>query len=135
MENCKKRLLGMTLPQIKEAVTTVGMPAFTAKQIADWVYKKRVRSIDEMSNISIKNRERLAQLFEVGFAEPVEAMRSVDGTIKYLYKVDNSHYPVLPVKPPQSVLKSFSDSAHHMALISESHQIYLAEVLSEALPL
>ena len=50
----------MTLPQIKEAVTTVGMPAFTAKQIADWVYKKRVRSIDEMSNISIKNRERLA---------------------------------------------------------------------------
>ena len=92
MENCKMKLLGMTLPQIKESITAAGMPAFTAKQIADWVYKKRVRSIDEMSNISIKNRERLAQLFEVGFAEPVEAMRSVDGTIKYLYQVDNSHY-------------------------------------------
>lgn len=92
MENCKMKLLGMTLPQIKESITAAGMPAFTAKQIADWVYKKRVRSIDEMSNISIKNRERLAQLFEVGFAEPVEAMRSVDGTIKYLYQVDNCHY-------------------------------------------
>ncbi len=92
MENCKMKLLGMTLPQIKEAVTAVGMPAFTAKQIADWVYKKRVHTIDEMSNISLKNREKLSQLFSPGYAAPVEAMRSIDGTIKYLYKVDNDHY-------------------------------------------
>lgn len=92
MENGKKKLLGMTLSQLKTAVSDAGMPLFTAKQIADWVYKKRVRTIDEMTNISIKNREKLSELFEVGFAAPVEAARSTDGTIKYLYRVENNQY-------------------------------------------
>ena len=92
MEQTKKRLLGMTLSQIKEAVTGIGMPAFTAKQIADWIYCKRVSDISEMTNISLKNRETLAQHFETGFAPPVEAMRSVDGTIKYLYRVNGDKF-------------------------------------------
>ncbi len=82
----------MTLTELKAAVQEAGMPAFTAKQIADWVYKKRVRSIDEMSNISLKNREQLSQLFEVGLTPPADAARSCDGTVKYLYSVDNGHF-------------------------------------------
>ncbi len=82
----------MTLAELKEAVQEAGMPAFTAKQIADWVYKKRVSSIDEMSNISLKNREKLSQLFAVGQAPPSDAARSCDGTVKYLYAVDKGHF-------------------------------------------
>lgn len=82
----------MTLAQLKEAAAEVGMPTFTAKQIADWVYKKRARSIDEMSNISLKNRTMLNELFEVGYKSPADAARSVDGTVKYLYEVDNGHF-------------------------------------------
>lgn len=82
----------MTLQQLKEAVKDAGMPSFTAKQIADWVYKKRVHTIEEMSNISLKNREVLAEMFEVGLSSPAEAMHSTDGTIKYLYEVDNKQY-------------------------------------------
>ena len=82
----------MTLAQLKEAVAEVGMPTFTAKQIADWVYKKRAHSIDEMSNISLKNRTMLNELFEVGYKSPADAARSVDGTVKYLYEVDNGHF-------------------------------------------
>ena len=92
MEGKKRELLGMTLDALKEAVKEAGMPAFTAKQIADWVYNKRVRSIDEMSNISLKNRERLKELFEVGFSAPAEAAHSVDGTIKYLYRVNENRF-------------------------------------------
>ena len=92
MEGKKRRLSGMTLDELKEAVKEAGMPAFTAKQIADWVYNKRVRSIDEMSNISLKNREKLNGLFEVGFKAPSDAARSVDGTVKYLYEVENGHF-------------------------------------------
>lgn len=88
----KRKLLGMTLGALKEAVQEAGMPSFTAKQIADWIYCKRVDSIEEMSNISLKNREKLSELFEVGFKTPADAMRSVDGTIKYLYEVDNGHF-------------------------------------------
>ena len=91
--DCKKqKLAGMTLDMLKDAVKEAGMPAFTAKQIADWIYKKRVRSIDEMSNISLKNRERLNELFEVGYKSPADAARSVDGTVKYLYEVENGHF-------------------------------------------
>ena len=82
----------MTLDALKEAVKEAGMPAFTAKQIADWVYGKRVRSIEEMSNISLKNRERLSELFETGFKAPADAARSIDGTVKYLYEVENGHF-------------------------------------------
>lgn len=82
----------MTLAELKTAVQEAGMPTFTAKQIADWVYRKRVRSIEDMSNISLKNRERLSQLFEVGYSAPADAARSCDGTVKYLYAVDNGHF-------------------------------------------
>lgn len=92
MDSNKATLLGMTLAQIKSAVTQAGMPAFTAKQIAHWIYCKRVRSFDEMTNISLKNREQLSQLFNVGYAAPVEAMRSTDGTIKYLYRAGESSF-------------------------------------------
>lgn len=92
MSNAKREFLGMTLGQLKEAVAEIGMPAFTAKQIADWVYKKRVVSIDAMTNISQKNREKLKEQFVVGIEPPVDAARSVDGTIKYLYKVNDNRY-------------------------------------------
>lgn len=92
MESNRRKLAGMTLDGIKEAVKEIGMPTFTAKQIADWVYKKRVSSIDDMSNISLKNREKLSSLFEIGYKAPADAARSVDGTIKYLYEVDGGHF-------------------------------------------
>ena len=93
MENTeKKQLLGMTIEQLQDVVAGEGMPRFTAKQIADWIYKKRVDSIDQMSNLSIKNRERLAASYEVGIKPPVEAMRSTDGTIKYLYATSDNRF-------------------------------------------
>lgn len=92
MGNDRRKLAGMTLDALKDAVKEAGMPAFTAKQIADWVYRKRIVSIDEMSNISLKNREKLKELFEIGYKAPADAARSVDGTIKYLYEVGNGHF-------------------------------------------
>lgn len=85
MSDNKKYLLGMTMEQLQDVVTQEGMPRFTAKQIADWIYKKRVDSIDKMSNLSAKNREKLAASYEVGIKPPVEAIKSIDGTIKYLF--------------------------------------------------
>jgi len=68
------------------------MPRFAAKQIASWLYGKKVASIDEMTNLSLKHRELLKDIYEVGGEAPVDAMRSVDGTVKYLYRVGEGHY-------------------------------------------
>ena len=88
----KTPLLGKTLSELKAIVQDLGMPKFTAGQIASWLYDKKVGSIEEMTNLSLKNRERLMENYEVGASAPVHAMRSVDGTVKYLFCTPEGDY-------------------------------------------
>ena len=85
-------LLGKTLDELKDLVQDLGMPKFTAAQIAGWLYGKKVASVDEMTNLSLKNRERLKENYEVGASAPVDEMRSVDGTVKYLFRTSEGNY-------------------------------------------
>ncbi len=85
----KDILLGKTLTELKEIVSELKMPGFTAKQIADWLYKKNVSDIDGMTNISAKNKDLLKEKYEVGKASSIEVMESVDGTKKYLFNVND----------------------------------------------
>ena len=79
-------LLGKTLAELQDITTALGMPKFAAKQIAQWLYVKRVHSIDEMTNLSKENRARLeADGYTIGYEDPVDAARSKDGTIRYLF--------------------------------------------------
>lgn len=81
-------LIGMTLTEL-ESVTAAGkMPRFVAKQLADWLYQKRITDFSEMINISKKNREWLATYYTVGREEPSKAVASKDGTIKYLFRTE-----------------------------------------------
>ena len=88
----KSPLLGMTLVELQAVVKNLGMPEFAAKQIASWIYGKKVTSIDAMTNLSLKHRELLKETFEVGCCEPVDKMCSSDGTVKYLYQVGESQF-------------------------------------------
>lgn len=88
----KTPLIGMTLSQIQTIAAELGMPKFAAKQITDWLYHKGVTTIEDMTNLSKKHRELLSATYCVGLEAPVEAQRSVDGTIKYLYQVDNNQF-------------------------------------------
>jgi len=89
--NAKKKLLGMTLGELKNVVSDVGLPIYVATQIADWLYKKKAFSISDMTNISTKNQAKLDELYEVGASSPVHAMESVDGTVKYLFEVNKAN--------------------------------------------
>lgn len=81
----KKVLLGMSPGELQQVVAELGMPKFTASQIAKWLYQQHAGSIDDMTNISKSNREKMAGLYEVGGMAPIDCQRSVDGTIKYLF--------------------------------------------------
>ena len=85
-------LLGMTLPQLQELCVNEGFPRFTAKQICDWLYKKRVDSIDAMTNLSLKQRSRLGEIAFIGRETPVRCQVSRDGTKKYLFPVLDGHF-------------------------------------------
>jgi 23S rRNA (adenine2503-C2)-methyltransferase len=77
----------MTPAELKSVVGALGMPAFTARQLAQWLYEKQVSSVDEMTNISKQNRQRIDEQYEVGLMAPIDCQRSKDGTIKYLFPV------------------------------------------------
>jgi 23S rRNA (adenine2503-C2)-methyltransferase len=83
----KEKLFGKTLDELIAVTRRIGMPGYAAKQIADWLYRKEIQTIDEMTNLSIKMRELLSNDFEIGLSDPVNYSRSSDGTTKYLYKV------------------------------------------------
>ncbi len=88
----KQPLLGLTLSELQAITKQLSMPLFTAKQMASWLYDKKVKTIDEMTNLSLKHRTLLNELYEVGATEPMHAMSSVDGTIKYLYQVGENSF-------------------------------------------
>jgi len=83
----KEKLLGKNLAELQELVLSLGLPKFTAGQIAQWMYRKRVRSIDEMTNLSKDARAKLSENYELGLVEPVNVLSSADGTKKYLFPV------------------------------------------------
>ena len=87
MEVMREQLLGKTPDELKEIALKVGLPAFTGKQIAQWMYGRKVRSIDEMTNISKVGRERLKKEYSLGVTLPSACQVSSDGTKKYLFPV------------------------------------------------
>jgi 23S rRNA (adenine2503-C2)-methyltransferase len=93
LENMQKeKLYGKTLNELIAVSKRCGLPGFAAKQISEWLYKKEIQSIDEMTNLSKKTREILSVDYELGLSVPVISNESSDGTKKYLYKVLNDKY-------------------------------------------
>lgn len=85
--NLKKDVLfGKSLGELQELVLNLGMPRFTAAQITDWLYKKDISSISQMSNLSVAHRNKLSEQFDFGVSEPVKVQTSIDGTKKYLFR-------------------------------------------------
>lgn len=88
----KERLFGKTLNELIAVTRRIGLPGFAARQIADWLYKKEISSVDQMTNLSLRTRELLSSDYEIGLYPPERASESSDGTKKYLYKVLKNKY-------------------------------------------
>ncbi|MDR0582078.1 MAG: 23S rRNA (adenine(2503)-C(2))-methyltransferase RlmN [Prevotellaceae bacterium] len=85
-------LLGKTLSELTAVAIQAGLPSFAGKQLADWLYRKNVITIAEMSNLSKTVREALGRKYEVGGFAPAEVQRSQDGTKKYLFPTMSGHF-------------------------------------------
>ena len=87
-------LLGKTLTELQDVALSVGLQKFAGKQLAEWLYVRRVTSFDEMTNISLKGREALKAQYTIGRHAPVKEAISVDGTRKYLFAITNDQSPI-----------------------------------------
>lgn len=85
-EVSKEPLLGRTPAELKLVVGELGLPSYTAKQLAEWIYKKRCGSFDTMTNLSKQARQLLSERYEVEMGIPLDVQTSTDGTKKYLYR-------------------------------------------------
>jgi len=82
----------MSLQELKDTAKRLGMPAFTGGQMARWLYKRHVQTIDDMTDISLSNRERLKAEFIVGGKTPSDRIVSKDGTVKYLFPTESGKF-------------------------------------------
>ena len=87
-------LLGKTLEELQAVAVSVGLQKFAGKQLAEWLYVRRVTSFDQMTNISLKGREALNANYIIGRHAPVREAVSVDGTRKYLFAITNDQSPI-----------------------------------------
>ena len=92
MEQQKTFLLGMTIEELKGVALNAGLPVYAARQIADWLYKKKITSIAEMSNIAVSKRAKLEEQYHIGLFPQVNRMVSSDETVKYLFPVDAGRF-------------------------------------------
>lgn len=92
MDSIKEKLFGKNLTELSSIVAELNMPKFTAKQIASWLYQKDISSIEEMSNVSKKNRELLAKKYEFGLTQHIKVQESTDGTKKYLFPIKKDKF-------------------------------------------
>jgi len=88
----KDKLFGKSLNELKEIVSELGLAKFVASQIADWLYKKDISSIDEMSNLSKKTKALLNENYVYGLTPPESVQESNDGTKKYLFTTLNGKF-------------------------------------------
>jgi 23S rRNA (adenine2503-C2)-methyltransferase len=78
-------LYGKSLEELKQLAAEHQLPAYNAGQIADWLYKKNVASIDGMTNLSKAFRDTLKENYSIGLVPHSKVDISNDGTKKYLF--------------------------------------------------
>lgn len=88
----KKSLFGLTLTDLQALCAELSLPRFAAKQIARWLYVRRVESIEQMTDLSKAARAALEEHYELGLTASLKESCSADGTKKYLFRTSQGEY-------------------------------------------
>lgn len=87
-----KSIYDFTFEQLQEFALSQGWKKFRGQQIFQWLYRKRVQSFDEMSDLSKETRDCLKENFIINPCKVVTKQVSSDGTTKYLFELEDGSY-------------------------------------------
>ena len=87
----KMSIYSIRLDQLEEYLVSIGEKKFRAKQIYDWLYKKRITSFTEMKNVPKSLQEKLAEEFEITTLNTIIKQESIDGTMKFLFELQDKY--------------------------------------------
>lgn len=104
-------LSGLSLADIEQFTTSMGLPPFRARQIHSWIYSKYASSFDEMTDLSAELRAKLNDEAQVPLLKLAHLQVSNDGTRKYLFELPDGKFV-------ESVLMSFQDRPSLSACVS-----------------
>ena len=107
-----KNIKDYNLEELKQELVNLGEKPFRAEQIFKWLFQEKVKSFDDMTNISLELREKLKKEYTICNFNILKKQESKDGTIKYLFDV-------LDGNAIETVLMSY----HHGYSICVSSQI------------
>jgi 23S rRNA (adenine2503-C2)-methyltransferase len=82
-----KTLLGLNTDELHTLVQKYGEPAYRGNQLVEWIYRKKVHTFQEMSNLPDKLQESLSKEYEVGYPKVLAVQSSRDGTTKLLLEM------------------------------------------------
>lgn len=84
-------ILGLTRKALEGRLYTLGMPAFRAGQIWQWLYEKGVVDPEGMTNLSKADREKITAAFDWRMPAVSTQQQAEDGVIKWLWKLHDGH--------------------------------------------
>ncbi|MGJ8723044.1 MAG: 23S rRNA (adenine(2503)-C(2))-methyltransferase RlmN [Roseibacillus sp.] len=88
----KPNLRSLTPDEFSKSFQELGQPAYRSTQVLDWLWKKRVSSIDEMSNLPADLRETLKNSYQLSVPTVAQAQGSEDTTRKLLLKLNDGRF-------------------------------------------
>lgn len=86
-----KNIKDYNLDELTKELESIGEKKFRAEQIFKWLYVEKVKSFDEMTNLSLELRKKLKENFDICNFEIVKKLVSKDGTIKYLFGLNDGN--------------------------------------------
>lgn len=86
-----KNIKDYNLDELKTEIENIGEKKYRAEQIFKWLYIDKVKSFDEMTNLSIELREKLKQNFDICNFTIERKLESKDGTKKYLFGINDGN--------------------------------------------
>lgn len=92
MKDYKLNLLNLNEKEITDFIVTLEMKKFYGKQIFNWIHGKLIRNINDMSNISLKDREKLVEKTYISFLNLINhKVSKIDGTEKFLFGLEDGN--------------------------------------------
>lgn len=89
MKQARPNLFGLDGAEIGAAVASLAEPAYRARQVYSWLYRRRAGSFEAMTDLAKPMRQALAAGFDLRWPQVAERAHSSDGTIKYLFRLDD----------------------------------------------
>lgn len=80
-------LLGKSMEELRDLAVSLGEPSYRGSQIYHALYAERVRTVDEMSNLSLDLRQRLGAMAHLSLPQIARRHQSADGTVRYVLRL------------------------------------------------